>query len=164
MLTASWPSPHLLLLTVPGAAQIKSRFSIPHSDLYKANWTPQQPPWVTSVTTPAQEPLQGSVVTTHSTEKCAQDLELYLEKVNSPETKSGLYTIQSEFIIIVNVTWHSEGISAVSRWFRKVEKRAQQAQKSPVAGLGREMSFPYANPASAFSSDTEDLEVPVTGF
>ena len=45
-------------------------------------------------------------MTTHRAEKYAEDLELQLEKVNSPEPKSGLYTIQSEFIIkvIVNVT------------------------------------------------------------
>lgn len=73
------------------------------------------------------EPLKGSLVTTHSTEKRAEDLELQLEKVNSPETKSGLYTIQSEFIIkvIVNVTWHWEGTSAVSRWLREEDKWAQ---------------------------------------
>lgn len=141
MVIASFPSPYVLantilslrnLLTVPGAAQISSRLSHGHSDLYKAKWTPHQ--------------VSLAATLGHICHCCCpqshwkvqwwphtQDWKMCWKKVKSPETKSGLYTIQNGFIIkvIVNVTWHSEGTSAVSRWLWKGDKWAQQAQKKP---------------------------------
>lgn len=88
---------------MPGAAQIISRLSIPHPNLYKTNTRCSHTGSHLSLLLPT-EPPKESVVITHRTEKCAEGLELQLEKEKPPETKSGSYTIQSEFVIIVNVT------------------------------------------------------------